>query len=440
MLTAVRRVLVAPTSDGCARERISVMNITLPRSPWIAAVLIAILTLGTSYRTIVIDGTNDFAADEAFAASSAGATWYFTWDANYLYIGASNPDISAGSASKWVLCYFDTDPQLVPTEGTGTRFGQTYNTQQPQLPFTANYHFRWKSDDTFTDLQTFNGSTWQSADQTGIQHSRSVNFLEIRIPRANLGSPGRIYACADMINEQGGSEWTYFLAPSLHTDGYDVNVTHYFGFVLDNGIAPNDGANLDAPLPIQLKSFSASLLTSGQVRLDWTTLSETNNYGFEVEKSTARESGFRKISPLIPGHQTTVTPNSYAYLDDSNTPGRFYRLKQIDLDHSARFSEAIEVGATDVAGELPLRFDLGQNYPNPFNPATRIDFALKRSEFVTLKVYDFLGREVAVLVNEIRPAGAYSVPFFANGLASGVYVYRLQAGTLSLSRTMTVIK
>jgi hypothetical protein len=89
---------------------------------------------------------------------------------------------------------------------------------------------------------------------------------------------------------------------------------------------------------------------------------------------------------------------------------------------------------------VPAEFVLEQNYPNPFNPATRIPFAVRGSGFVSLKVYDVLGREVRTLVNENLPPGSYEVTFDAEGLASGVYIYRLTAGEFRASRRMMLVR
>jgi hypothetical protein len=90
--------------------------------------------------------------------------------------------------------------------------------------------------------------------------------------------------------------------------------------------------------------------------------------------------------------------------------------------------------------EVPTVFALEQNYPNPFNPKTEIRFGVASSGFVTLKVYDLLGREVATLVEDLRPAGAYSVTFDASSLASGVYLYRMQAGSFTDLKKLVVLK
>ncbi len=98
------------------------------------------------------------------------------------------------------------------------------------------------------------------------------------------------------------------------------------------------------------------------------------------------------------------------------------------------------VGVQTISTEVPKVFSLSQNYPNPFNPVTRIQFAVPKNEIVTIKVYDLLGKEVALLVNEQKNAGTYEVDFNASTLSSGVYFYRMQAGMFTDIKKMMVIK
>jgi hypothetical protein len=97
----------------------------------------------------------------------------------------------------------------------------------------------------------------------------------------------------------------------------------------------------------------------------------------------------------------------------------------------------------DVAppgGGLPQEFILNQNYPNPFNPTTNFEFRIANRELVTLQVFDVLGREISTLVNEVRPAGVYTVRWDASSLPSGVYYYRIQAGAFVDSKKMVLMK
>ena len=90
--------------------------------------------------------------------------------------------------------------------------------------------------------------------------------------------------------------------------------------------------------------------------------------------------------------------------------------------------------------EIPTEYALQQNYPNPFNPSTIIKYELPKSSMVRLSVYDMLGREVSVLVNEGKNAGSYEVKFSAAGLSSGVYCYRLQAGDFVQTKKLMLLK
>jgi hypothetical protein len=97
---------------------------------------------------------------------------------------------------------------------------------------------------------------------------------------------------------------------------------------------------------------------------------------------------------------------------------------------------------TDVelySDRIPSAFYLGQNYPNPFNPTTKIKFAIPKSSFVNLKVYDVLGNEIATLLNEEKPAGLYKIDFDASGLSSGVYFYKLISGGFVETRKIIII-
>jgi hypothetical protein len=85
-------------------------------------------------------------------------------------------------------------------------------------------------------------------------------------------------------------------------------------------------------------------------------------------------------------------------------------------------------------------YNLKQNYPNPFNPITTIDYSISRACFVTIKVYDVLGKEVAALVNEANKAGSYHIIFDAGKLASGIYIYRMAAEKFSAAKKLIVLK
>ncbi|MBL1153401.1 MAG: T9SS type A sorting domain-containing protein [Ignavibacteriota bacterium] len=191
-------------------------------------------------------------------------------------------------------------------------------------------------------------------------------------------------------------------------------------------------------IPVELSSFTATV-KEDNIQLYWTTATETNNLGFEIEKINPSKSeniyDWEKIG-FVPGCGTSTKPKSYSFVDKDITPGKHkYRLKQIDLDGSYEYSDIIEAEVMQK-----LNYTLKQNYPNPFNPSTLIGYQLPVTSKVTLKVYDILGNEIATLVNEEKPAGNYNVIFDASKLSSGVYFYTLKTGEFSKTNKMILAK
>lgn len=105
-----------------------------------------------------------------------------------------------------------------------------------------------------------------------------------------------------------------------------------------------------------------------------------------------------------------------------------------------KYSQSDPTGVVQFSSEFPEKFNLEQNYPNPFNPTTKIRYSIPSSIFTSLKVYDLLGNEVATLVNEEKPIGSYEVNFNASTLSSGVYLYRLTAGSFTEMKKMILMK
>ena len=201
---------------------------------------------------------------------------------------------------------------------------------------------------------------------------------------------------------------------------------------------------VDPPLPIQLSSFTGTPLSNGHVRLDWTTLSEINNYGFEVQRKRIEEENYVTLNNgFVPGHGTTNEPHTYTFTDSSATISRWnYRLKVIDLDGTVHYTDPVAVNVLTAVtlSQIPTAFALNQNYPNPFNPSTMVRYDLPQATHVTLEVYNMLGQRVATLVDGMEPPGTYGVEWNAAGVASGVYLCRIQAGPYMAVRKMAVVK
>ena len=187
-------------------------------------------------------------------------------------------------------------------------------------------------------------------------------------------------------------------------------------------------------IPVELISFTSNVI-SDNVHLSWVTASETNNMGFEILRCAQNDYAWKKIG-FIEGKGTTAETQSYSFIDPSLSPGYYsYRLKQMDFDGTFEYSNIIEV---EIGA--PRKFSLKQNCPNPFNPSTTIQYAISNRQFVTLKVYDILGKEIATLVNGEKSAGSYEIGFNASHLASGIYYYQLRAGDYVETKKMILLK
>ena len=173
-------------------------------------------------------------------------------------------------------------------------------------------------------------------------------------------------------------------------------------------------------VPVELNSFTASA-NGKEVTLNWSTATELNNQGFEVQRKFG-SNDFVTIGS-VKGHGTTTSPNNYTYIDKLLTSGKyFYRLKQTDFSGKFEYSQTVEVDWSPFT-----TYKLEQNYPNPFNPTTTIGFGITERGNVKLSVLNILGEEIKILLNEEKDAGYYSIDFNGNDLSSGVYFYRIQA-------------
>lgn len=186
-------------------------------------------------------------------------------------------------------------------------------------------------------------------------------------------------------------------------------------------------------LPVELAQFTAQA-DGNDVQFRWTTASETNNAGFELEQQVGAQWESRAY---VAGAGTTTEVTDYQHRLGGLAAGRHtFRLKQIDLDGTVSYSAQVE-----VALDLPGTHALSPAYPNPFNPATQFSLTIAREQAVTVVVFDLLGRVVATLHDGPLTANeAHTFTFDAAPLPSGVYLYRASGETFTATRTVTLLK
>ncbi len=283
-----------------------------------------------------------------------------------------------------------------------------------------------------TIAKTTNGGTAWTVKTSGSNDLFGVSFTDANNGTA-VGTNGTI-----LRTTNGGTNWSgqtnnagvYSLFGVSFTD---ANIGTAVG---QTGIIER---TTNGALPVELISFTG-LLNGSEVVLSWKTATETNNYGFEVEKKQVSIQSsvihWQKVG-FVEGSGTTNSPKKYSFTETNLTSGKYsYRLKQIDRDGKIEYSKEVEV----TVANAPKEFTLSQNYPNPFNPSTVISYQIPVNDHVSLTIYDALGREVGILVNETKEAGYYSAAFDASKLSSGIYFARLQSGERTQLKKMQLLK
>jgi hypothetical protein len=416
--------------------------------------------LPTEYQ-ISVPNTNPISNNGFGPQSDIGAirTWTNGTD---LYIGVpAKVEANGNQLAIWMgfseVAGRPAGTRLSCAANTGTYLDSTWTNNDYRADFEVDY---------MLSVNTETGAVW-IAKTGGIPASQNLGTASTTPTNNTAGSVLTAGAATFALNNQTGSD-----IRTTHT-GFEIRFTisaldgataagnvrlfaiivgqlnPFFSNVLVPGTAGGNlgfDPNLASPptgytgpfntspisLPVELTSFTAQTTSEG-VRLSWTTASELNNSGFEVQRST-NQTNWATLG-FVRGAGTTTEAQSYSFVDASASGRVFYRLKQVDFDGQFEYSNIIEVNAG-----VPQTFALEQNYPNPFNPSTAISYQLPVAGNVSLKVFDMLGKEVATLVNARQEAGAYTVNFNANNLSSGVYFYRLQAGNFVQTRKMMLVK
>lgn len=226
-------------------------------------------------------------------------------------------------------------------------------------------------------------------------------------------------------SSDGGATWTAIDASFItNTNPRSVTfaVTGFSDFTISNG---------ETPLPVELDGFNAQV-AGRSVVISWSTRTETNNFGFEVERSTDRMNW--EMVHFVPGHGTTTDPQRYSVTVNMKQEKVWFRLKQIDMDGSWTYSPLVEVI------ENPSEILTARAYPNPFNPTTNLEINLPNDGEVIISIFNTLGQLIREINLDNQRAGLLVVPFKADQLASGLYHYRVVSRRQSVTGTLLLVR
>ena len=362
---------------------------------------------------------------------------------------------STDSGNTWQINYIGANLSLSSLTFINVNTGYMIG-DRGEILKTTNSGLQWNSQQTGTYKELYsvcfpNDSTGWITGAAGIILHTSTGG---NAPITGCGIIGwdhlPIYLGGNFYSTIGGGTWelenidsTNACIHSIVGDTCIVNAGDRYGkfylkYIKDGLIACVKTIYVDITLPVELSSF-ISTVKDRNVTLIWSTSSEQNNAGFEIQRKSEKAEWI--FIGFVKGHGNSQSYCDYSFEDKNLNPGKYsYRLRQTDFNGNSRF---YDLNGVVIIG-LPEKFSLSQNYPNPFNPETKIEYSLPFGSKVNITVYDVLGKEIKDLVNEYKDAGYYSVNFDGNNFASGIYFFRIKAdypeGVFTAVRKMLLIK
>jgi len=282
---------------------------------------------------------------------------------------------------------------------------------------------------------TDGGNSWNTQTFGTDEYLEDIYFVDDMTGWAvggTIGGSGGTQHTTILHTTDGGESWALQNTPSTSTLLGISFVNEGYGWAV--GV---DGVVLayENTVPVELTSFTASV-NNKNMNIRWRTASEKNNSGFEILRSIQNEDNWNQIG-FVEGHGTTTEENDYSFVDKDLESGNYsYKLVQVDFGGTQTESEIINV----EVNSQPEEYSLSQNYPNPFNPTTTIEFSIPQSENVKLIVFNSLGEEVATLVNEFKESGKHEIDFKEIDIPSGVYYYKIIAGSFAETKKMILLK
>ena len=402
------------------------------------------IAIGFDFKFYGTNYSNFYLSTNGFLSFSALTSSYY-----------SNATIPNGAAPNNIIAPFwdDLDGR---TQGTVHYLKeadkltiQFTNWQKYNATGSFTFQIVLRSNDRITFYyNNLNGTLTSST--VGIENAAGTDGLQVVYEAVYLANNLAVQLAADpewlTINNYSGTIYngnSVNVGLMINTDGLELG-----DYSMDMEITTNDPVHplmvvpitmtVSSEVPVELIAFNAEMI-DGNVVLNWSTATELNNSGFQIEQTVhSKQSSVSnwENKGFVNGKGTTTEKTFYTYKDKNEKPGTYlYRLKQIDFDGTFSYSDEVEI---EVTG--PKDFALYQNYPNPFNPSTTIKFALPVKTNLSLNVYNTLGEKVAEIFKGEMEDGYHEIMFNASGLSSGIYFYKIESENYSATKKLMLLK
>jgi|GEM_PF-1082695 len=433
---------------------------------------------------------NDFG--DAFVAKFLSADWAYAYIFGHVGSGPSYPDSGTVTFMAYLKKGGETDNEVLTEDSYNHFLGRDQGYDGNYFRVNAEYFISWKVEDQDSliilltgvgseaenagsirdtvdidvSCQDFGNSSWGTSINptvpTGLEATNVspgvVDLLWNSINSKNGSTSYRLYRSSQPSGAgNGASDGRYLriaqaLADTSYQDTDAPKGLCWYIVVAADSVAPDsiflsghsDEVRIDAALPVQLTSFTA---TGGQemITLEWITESEWNNRGFHIYRRQESSENFQRITPkLIEGAGNSSEPRVYIWQDRrvENDQIYWYQLESVGFQGQTRTYGPVSAMPVEA---LPQAYRLNQNYPNPFNPDTWISYQLPEHALVSLKIYNIRGQLVNTLVDGEQAPGAYRVRWNGQDLqgspaASGVYFCQISSGQFTETTKMVLLK
>lgn len=356
---------------------------------------------GTNDEAVTLNSSTLITCPNGNYQSSKAANFTVSDSKYYALLFPANPN-GGNSQTKLVVLEFDGQPSSLSS--------QSHNLNGTNIDLTLNLGATPPADQKFYVRYVWDGSNdWANA---------TITPLNVSGTTATVSIP---------VGTHSSIAYYYFTTETNPTIT-NTNANEYTLYYLNNS-----GSNYTVgALPVELTNLNATFVKD-KININWTTLTEVNNSGFEIEKLT--NNIWQKIG-FIQGANNSNKPINYTYQDININSGiNKYRLKQIDNNGNFKYSNEVEVFVA-----APQKFDLLGNFPNPFNPNSVIKFQVAKTSLLTLKLYNVNGQLVKVLLNDNLESGIYSYNLNMDNLPSGIYFVTMNADNFNKTIKINFMK
>jgi hypothetical protein len=418
----------------------------------------------STYHTVYFlgDEAHDWRFNE-HVATDGNSNFYISWDDETLFIAVFTTDLDFTKTDPDRLNIgIDADPGGTNGDASTAFAGYNFSTNNDGL-HKLDYIVQ-VADEFPTNVRLFDGV--DGSFDTGTDKSyvmlMSQRYIEIGIPWSDLGGRPTSNWSTILWTSNHYDSWVMSSYPVSNPTGdastpLDVVEYHTYNTAGAN-VSPGTDGN-DSSLPVTLSSFTAEFSNNG-VNLHWTTQSEVDVLGYEIQRALSEDGPFTTIASYRDYAELRAQGNysaktDYQFTDGTITPGftYWYKLISHDLDGSRQTFGPISVSVQNNAdiqpGSVPGQYQLEQNFPNPFNLSTEIRFGIPKTtkdvQPVNLSVYDMNGKKIVELLDAPLSAGSYRV--FWNGtdatgkvVPTGIYFYRLSTPQFVQARKMLLVK